>query len=201
MLIINNINVPATILCLINMTLGISVILIIFNFLRSICIIVIFNIFVFISNIAIATNTETENVIAVYYCQMTDGTVGYYDLPCQNIVDSKKNIYNAAQILPRSIIEEQKIILKPIKSINNGHSIHNIFVDYKKMNSTAIPYENLANKRCINSLKKIKLIEELLEKHQALSVGQTNKEIITKLNRSLIRYNKIKKQYCDLNGL
>ena len=125
---------------------------------------------------------------------MTDGTIGYYDRPCKYIVNSKFNNTNKLEL-----ITEKVLILKIINSFKHKTN-HKFLTNYQIYDLNKNLSNSLSNKRCQNALTKIPLITELLEKHQALSIinqNQNNQEIISKLKRSLARYNKIKKQSCE----
>lgn len=136
------------------------------------------------NNIGFAASLEKSTT--VYYCKLTDGTIGYYDRPCKYIVNSKFNNTNKLEL-----ITEKVLILK---------TNHKFLANYKIYDPYQDPSNKLPNKRCQNALTKIPLIIELLEKHQTLSISsknQNNQEIIRKLKRSLARYNKIKQQSCE----
>lgn len=155
------------------------------NFLILIYIIIyiFLNVLVF-NKISFAASLEKSTI--VYYCKFTDLTIGYYDLPCKYIVNSKSNHTNKLEL-----ITEKLLILK---------TNHKILTNYKTYDLNKNLSNSLSNKRCQNALTKIPLITELLEKHQALSIknqNQNNQEIIVKLKRSLARYTKIKKQSCE----
>lgn len=172
-----------------------------------------------IFNFAFATNLE--KTITVYYCKITDGTMGYYDRPCQYVIDSKINNINNSKHLNNlqqannsksnpqlQLITEKLLAFKMLERTNNlsrsSNSIqqeltvnHKIYDKILNKHSNNEQVKNLSTKRCQNALNKIPLITELLEKHQALTVKQNNKAIIVKLKRSLTRYNRIKKLYCE----
>lgn len=165
-------------------------------------------IYIFIFTNKICTANDIEKSVNVYYCKITDGTIGYYDRPCKYILNHKNNKLNEnlneKSSSPKKLylITEKLLTLKAIKystksNIHDSTKNYNIYNnDTEQLNPINKKHVDLNTKRCANALNKIPLINELLEKHQTLSQNSNNNEIIKKLKRSLTRYKKIKIKYC-----
>lgn len=149
----------------------------------------------------------------VYRCKLSNGSVGYYDLPCEYLTSN-----NA--ILGEKLVVEEKALLftfysKKNRSYNNGDHIYtshnrlqdlqifpiitkevaNKYTDINNIETKDLIKDKLSIKRCNKATDQIAIIEDLL-KNQYINQNRNYEQALARAKRSLARYQKIKKKYC-----
>ena len=140
-----------------------------------------------------------DSAVLAYRCKMTNGATGYYDHPCDYMADFNVGIFRGQKIMEETIFT-LKLYTKNKTAYNNiyayklDNKLPTILTETKsRKKSTAI---QLANKRCKNAIAKIPIIHKLLKNQNDQYNNQDNKQMLTKLKRSLSRYKSIKNKYC-----